>query len=348
MSLTMAMVGFGKSANRYHLPYLALRPQLQVKMIYDHALRHYPEQRQKLSAQGVDFTTDFERILNDPEIKLVTITTPPATHYDLARQLLEHGKHILVEKPFCQTLAQTKSLLQFAQQRHLIAMPFQNRRFDSDFLAVQQVLKVGYLGRLLEIESHLDHYRLQDSKNDADPVNGQFYGLGIHTIDQIVALFGAPKQAYYDIRPQQNQGTLDDYYEVDLFYDGFKAKVKSSNLVATPYPKFALRGKMGSFIKYGIDQQENDLKAGIMPGATNFGIDDPQHAGQLTYQNKNGDWIDKTLPTPLGDYGRVYDAMYASIVEKKPKLVSDQELLTDMAILEQGIAQKGPHVVTFA
>ncbi|WP_461218702.1 oxidoreductase [Lapidilactobacillus salsurivasis] len=346
MKLTMAIAGFGKSANRYHLPYLALRPEIKVKTIYDHGFRHYPEAQQAWREQGVTLTKDFQQVLTDPEIQLITLTTPAATHYQLAKEALDHGKNVLVEKPFCQTKAEAAELLALARRKGLVAMPFQNRRFDGDFLVLQRVLQVGYLGRPLEVESHMDHYRLQATQVNGAMINGQFYGLGVHTLDQMVALFGTPKQAYFDIRPQQNQGDLDDYYEVDLFYEGFKAKVKSSNLVATPYPKFLLHGTQGSFLKYGIDQQENDLKAQIMPGTAGFGQDDPSAYGRLHYQNSNGDWIDKSLPTPTGDYGRVYDAMMASIITGAPKLVSDQELLTVMALLEAGAASAGPHVVT--
>ena len=347
MTVTMALVGFGKSANRYHLPYLQQRQNLRVRIIYDHGFRDYSEKQAEYRQAGVQLTTDFSELLADPDIQLVTITTPAATHFELAKQLLLNGKNVLVEKPFCETAEEAETLLNLAKEKGLVAMPFQNRRFDSDYLSLAQVLQVGYLGRPLEIESHLDHYRRQSTQQDGVAINGQFYGLGIHTIDQMVALFGQPDQVYYDIRPQQNQGNLDDYYEVDLFYDGFKAKVKSSNLIATPYPKFILHGTMGSFIKYGIDQQENDLKAQIMPGMTNFGQDAPSAYGHLHYQNSNGDWIDKDLPTPTGDYGRVYDAMVATLTAGQPKLVSDTEILTDLRILEAGIQTTGPHVVDF-
>ncbi|WP_125604771.1 oxidoreductase [Lapidilactobacillus bayanensis] len=345
--LVIAFAGFGKSANRYHLPYLKQRSQIKVKMVYDHRFRHYHKQQDDLRADGVELTTDFTAVLEDPEIQMVSITTPAATHYNLAKQVLLHGKNVLVEKPFCETSEQAAELLKLAKETGLIAMPFQNRRFDSDYLALKQVLEVGYVGEPLTLESHMDHFRPSDQFVNSEPINGQFYGLGIHTIDQIVALFGQPKHVFYDVRAQQNQGTLDDYYETQLFYSKLKAVVTSSPLVAYTYPSFVLNGTRGSFIKYGIDQQENDLKAGIMPGQSNFGIDTPSAFGHLKYLNSNGDWIEKDLPTPQGDYGRVYDAMYAAIIDKQSKLVTDQQLLTDIKILEAGVSESGPHVSSF-
>ncbi|HJE15305.1 MAG TPA: oxidoreductase [Lapidilactobacillus dextrinicus] len=345
--LVIAFAGFGKSANRYHLPYLKNRSQIKVKMVYDHRFRHYHEQQDNLKASGVELTTDFTDILEDSDVQMIAITTPAATHYSLAKQALLHGKNILVEKPFCETAEQAEELLKLAKENGLIAMPFQNRRFDSDYLALKHVLEVGYVGEPLTIESHMDHFRPSEQFVNSDPINGQFYGLGIHTIDQIVALFGQPQRVFYDIRAQQNQGTLDDYYETQLFYPKLKAVVSSGPLVATPYPSFRLNGTKGSFVKYGIDQQENDLKAGIMPDQSDFGQDAPNAFGHLKYLNGNGDWIEKDLPTPVGDYGRVYDAMYAAIIEKKSKLVTDQELLIDMRILEAGVSEQGPHVKEF-
>lgn len=345
--LVIAFAGFGKSANRYHLPYLKQRSEIKIKTIYDHRLRHYHQQQEDLKNNGVTLTTDYDQLLDDSEIQMISITTPAATHYSLAKQALLHGKNVLVEKPFCETSEQAEELLRLAKENGLIAMPFQNRRFDSDYLALKRVLEVGYVGEPLTIESHMDHFRPSDQFVNSDPINGQFYGLGIHTIDQIVSLFGQPEQVFYDIRTQQNQGTLDDYYEAQLFYPKLKAVVSSSPLVATAYPSFILNGTKGSFIKYGIDQQENDLKAGIMPDEPQFGIDAPQAYGHLKYLNSNGDWIEKDLPTPQGDYGRVYDAMFAAIIDKKSKLVTDQQLLIDMKILEAGVSESEPHVSRF-
>jgi len=342
--LIIALVGFGKSANRYHLPYLKLRSQIKLKAVYDHRLRHHQDIQDELKQSGVNLTTNFDDILNDSEIQMLSITTPATTHYSLAKEALNHGKNVLVEKPFCETRAQAEEILKLARDKGLVAMPFQNRRFDSDYLALKKVLDVGYIGTPLSLESHMDHFRPSDQFINSEPINGQFYGLGIHTIDQIVALFGQPQQVYYDIRAQQNQGNLDDYYETQLFYANFKATVSSSSLVATDYPSFRLNGTKGSFIKYGIDQQENDLKAGVMPGESQFGLDAPAAYGHLRYLNSNGDWISKDVITPIGDYGRVYDAMYATIIEQQTKLVTDQQLLLEMQILETGVSIQGPHV----
>ena len=75
----MAIIGFGKSANRYHIPYIKER-DIKIKYIYNH--RRHPEKEQGFYDPNTIFTDDLEQVLNDPEVQLVTVCTPPATHFE--------------------------------------------------------------------------------------------------------------------------------------------------------------------------------------------------------------------------------------------------------------------------
>lgn len=344
MKLTIAYIGFGKSTNRYHLPYTLIREHIQVKSIYDVVRK--PELEADYHQYGIQFTDQLEDILDDSEIQLAVICTPPKFHYELACKCLESGKNVLVEKPFCSSVAETEALLQLAKEKNLTVMPFQNRRFDSDFMTLKQVIESGVLGELVEVESHFDYYRADSPTVAEAPVyDGAFYGLGVHTLDQMISLFGTPDAVSYDIRYLRNKANPDDTFEASLFYGDLKAIVKTSHLVAIPYPKFIAHGTKGSFVKYGIDQQETCLKAGIMPGVAEFGVDPEEHYAEVVYYNETGDEIHEVIPTLLGDYGKVYDSLYETIVHGAPKLVSDEEVLTNMTILEQGFKQKSPATV---
>ncbi|QDJ24853.1 oxidoreductase [Pediococcus pentosaceus] len=342
MALTMAIIGFGKSANRYHIPYIKER-DIKIKYIYNH--RRHREKEQGFYDADTIFTDKLDQVLNDSEVQLITICTPPATHFEYGKLVLEHGKNILIEKPFVANQGEAKELFALAQSKKLLAMPYQNRRFDSDYLTLKKVIELGYVGKLLSLESHFDKYRPDDRLHEGSQVDGQFYGLGVHMLDQILGLFGKPQTVSYDIRAIQNSAsTVDDFYETQLFYDNFKATVVSNPLAARPYPRFLLHGTNGTYVKYDIDQQENDLKLGIMPGDPNFGIDTPSQFGVVKYKNQNGDWIEKQIPTINGDYGRVYDSIAKTLTNRDAKLVSDEQALWNMEILEAGIAEKGPHL----
>lgn len=343
MTLITGFIGFGKSANRYHLPYVNLRKNIKVKTIFDLTINETLAAPYR--AKGVAFTTDITTLLDDDDIELVTICTPAHTHYDLAKQAILAGKSVIVEKPFCDTVAHAKELFALAQEKGVLVQPYQNRRFDGDYLAVKQVIEQGFLGEIKEVETHIDYYRPGSFTTPAVKENGSFYGLGIHTMDRVIALFGRPDTVAYDIRNNEVADAVDSYFDVDLHYcNSLKVKVKTSHVVASDYPRFIVHGSNGSFVKYGEDQQENDLKAGIMPDAVGFGEDSAMYYGIAKYRNSNGDWIEKQIKTPLGDYGRYYDSVYETLKNGAEKLVSDEEALTNIQILEAGFNAPSPSV----
>lgn len=342
MTLHCAFIGFGKSATRYHLPYVLHR---KADWHVAHIYRRSPKPDEQLPQYAhIHFTSELDDILNDPQVKLVVVCTHADSHFDYAKQALEAGKNVLVEKPFTPTLSQAKELFALAKSKGLTISPYQNRRFDSCFLTTKKVIESGKLGQIIEIENHFDSYRPVDAGKPGLPQDGVFYGLGVHTMDQIISLFGRPQQVSYDIRHLRNKANPDDTFEAQLFYGDLKAIVKSSHLVKLEYPKFIVHGHKGSFIKYGIDQQETSLKANIMPGEPGFGAD--SSVGILEYVDDAGNTVREEVAVETGDYGRVYDALYQTLVNGCENFVSESDALTNMEILERGFAQPSPATVT--
>ena len=150
MALTMAIIAFGKSANRYHIPYIKER-DIKIKYIYNH--RRHPEKEQGFYDADTIFTDKLDQVLNDSEVQLITICTPPATHFEYGKLVLEHGKNVLIEKPFVANQDEAKELFALAQSKKLLAMPYQNRRFDSDYLTLKKVIELGYVGKPLSLGS---------------------------------------------------------------------------------------------------------------------------------------------------------------------------------------------------
>lgn len=342
MTLHCAFIGFGKSTTRYHLPYVLHR---KADWHVAHIYRRSPKPaEQDAQYAHIHFTSQLDDILNDPQVKLVVVCTHVDSHFDYAKKALEAGKHVLVEKPFTPTLAEAKTLFALAKSKGLTVSPYQNRRFDSCFLTTKKVIESGKLGEIVEIENHFDSYRPVDGGKPGLPQDGVFYGLGVHTLDQIIALFGRPQQVSYDIRHLRNKANPDDTFEAQLFYGDLKAIVKSSHLVKLEYPKFIVHGHKGSFIKYGIDQQETSLKANIMPGEAGFGAD--KSVGLLEYVDDAGNTVREEVALETGDYGRVYDALYATIANGAENYVSESDVLTNLEILERGFQQPSPATIT--
>ncbi|MCD5028590.1 Gfo/Idh/MocA family oxidoreductase [Enterococcus asini] len=333
--LTMAYIGNGKSTNRYHAPFALKTGKINIKKIYA---------RRKTTdwapIPGTTYTQDLEDVLQDPEIQLVAICTPVKSHYELAKQCLLAGKNTLVEKPFTETAAEAQELFDLAKEKGLFLQAYQNRRFDSDFLTVQKVIESGKLGDLLELEMHFDYYRPEIPENSEFSVESSYlYGHGCHTIDQVLSYFGNPDDIHYDVRQLLGPGKMNDYFDLDLYYDRLKVSVKSSYFRLKERPSFVVYGKKGAFVKVDKDRQEYDLKHFYMPDHADFGVDTPEQYGTLTYMDEHGVYHEEKVISEVGDYSRIYEGIYESIINGAPKIVKDEETLKQMEILEEGIRQ---------
>lgn len=333
--LTLGYIGNGKSTNRYHLPFSMNRDHLKVKTVYARTLTKQEWPR----IPGLLYTDDIDSVMNDPEIGLIVICTHTDSHYHYAKMALDHGKHVLVEKPFMLTEAEAVSIFQYAKERNLIIQCYQNRRYDSDFLTVQEVIESGKLGDLLEAEMHFDYYRPEIPAMAAfSKYKSYLYGHGCHTIDQVLSYFGKPASIHYDVRQLLGPGRMNDYFDLDFNYPSLKVSVKSSYFRLKERPSFVLYGTKGVFIKQTKDRQEEHLKLFYLPkDHPDFGIDLPEHYGILTYLDDEGKYHEEKVISAAGDYARVYDGIYDAIALGKDKVIKDEETILVMQILEQGI-----------
>ncbi|MFT8352776.1 oxidoreductase [Clostridium saccharoperbutylacetonicum] len=333
--LKIGYIGNGKSTNRYHLPFVLQRKNIMVKTIYQRSAKNEKWDR----IEGVNYTTDLKELLNDPEIQLIVVCTTNSSHFQYVKMVLESNKHCLVEKPFMETSEQAREIFSLAKEKNLIVQPYQNRRFDSDFLTVQKVIEAGKLGELIEIEMHFDYYRpeVPESITIYDPAASYLYGHGCHTLDQVISYFGKPDKIHYDVRQLLGPGRVNDYFDLDLYYGILKISVKSSYFRIKERPSFVVYGKKGCFVKETKDRQEEHLKAFYMPNNKDFGVDTLAHYGVLTYIDDKGDMHEEKVKSVNGDYGRVYDDLYESIINNKAKTITDEQVLLQMEILETGV-----------
>ncbi|MGX6962231.1 Gfo/Idh/MocA family oxidoreductase [Vagococcus xieshaowenii] len=332
--LTIAYIGNGKSTNRYHLPFATKVEGINVKKIYARSQPKWDV------LEGTEYVNDLSSIWQDEALDLVVITTPPSSHYELAKEALNHHKNVLLEKPFCETTEQAKELFSLAKEKGLHLECYQNRRYDSDFLTVQQVIESGKLGDILEVEMHFDYFRPEVPTNNhqLDVINDYLYSHACHTVDQVISYFGEPLDIHYDVRQLLGPNRMNDYFDLDLFYQkGLKVSVKSSFFRIKERPSFAVYGTKGCFIKATKDRQEEHLKLFYMPTNTDFGVDLPEHYGELTYMDEQGVYHQEKVVSEVGDYSRVYQALYDVLINGKEAVVKPEETLAQLAILEQGI-----------
>jgi predicted dehydrogenase len=217
---------------------------------------------------------------------------------------------------------------------------FHNRRWDSTHLTVRPLLAAGTLGTLRHAMLHFDRFRPQvrDRWREADvPGGGIWMDLGPHLIDEALQLFGLPVGMQADIAPLRPGARTDDFFHATLRYaDGLRVTLHASMLSAAPGPRIALHGTRGSYVKLGLDRQEDDLKAGRRPrpDAPEAWGEDPQ-AGELTLEEA-GTLATRPLPTQRGDYPAYYRLLRDAVLGRAPNPVPADEALKVMQLLDLG------------
>jgi predicted dehydrogenase len=203
----------------------------------------------------------LDDMLADSSIDLFVVATPSGTHFQVASQILEAGRNVVVDKPMSTTSAEIAQLIQLAEARNVLLVPFHNRRWDSEFQTIQKLLHEGPLGRLVYLESRLDRWRPNRPsdrlwKEDPSLGGGVLLDLGTHLADQVLALFGLPDAVSADLLCEREWARAIDAFTLRLRYSGFTVVLGSNSLSAAPGPRFHLRGDKGSYWKWGLDGQE--------------------------------------------------------------------------------------------
>jgi len=327
-----AITSFGMSGQVFHGPLLKVNPDFEVVCIWERS-KNISE---KLFPDA-SIVRRYEEILSNPEIELVVVNTPDVFHFEMAKQAILHGKHVVVEKPLAQKSDEGVELVHLANEKGVVFTVFQNRRWDNDFRTVQKVMEEAKFGRLIEFESHFDRYRTYIAPNtwkeEGDEYTGVLYNLGSHMIDQVYVLFGMPKAVTAHLRIVRKAGEVTDYYDIRLEYEGFAALLKCSYLVKDPGPRYTIHGEYGTFYKWGIDPQEEMLKAGHLPNEEDWGTEPPEEWGTLLYE-KEGEEVEELVQTLPGDYSIFYNNVASCIRNGAELLVKPEEAVDVLKILE--------------
>jgi predicted dehydrogenase len=330
--IQVAIIGFGLSGRVFHAPFLHVHPGFAIRKVVERNTS-----KSKEFYPYVEVVKDYKNVLRDPEIDLVVICAPNSLHHALVTESLLAGKHVIIEKPFTPTSAEAEQLISLTVSTGQKLFVYQNRRWDGDFLTIKNILQNNYLGDIKEYEAHFDRYRpvynAASWKDENVPASGILYDLGSHLIDQALQLFGKPQCIFADIRRQRNGSPVDDYFDVQLFYDGFKAILKAGMIVKIPGPRYIIHGNKGSFVKYGIDPQEAALKNGLMPGQKDWGKEPVEDYGHLTGEI-DGNPFDGKIPTFAGDYSGFYENVFQVLINGKDMAVKPEEARDIIRVIE--------------
>jgi scyllo-inositol 2-dehydrogenase (NADP+) len=324
--IDVGMVGFGLGGRAFHAPIIhtvqGLRLAAIVQRSGDSARQFYPEAK---------IVRELDELLAIPSISLVAIATPNETHFPFAKRCLEARRHVVVDKPFTNTLAEARELVELARKQNRIVTVYQDRRFDGDFRTVTQMMAQKTLGRTVRFETAFDRCRpfvKQSSwKEKPAPGSGVFFDLAPHLVDQVLQLFGAPEMVLADIRIEREGSLIEDAFDLTFYYkNGMRALMMQSMLAPDPRPHFRIQGTRGVYVKHTLDPQEALLRADHPASGEDWGVEPEKDWGTMT------SWQDEQItqqkvPTLRGDYRDFYAQVRDAILgTAAPPVTTDQAL----------------------
>ena len=328
--IRVGVIGFGFVSKTFHVPLLKATDGYKITAV---SSSHPADVLAALP--GIDVVSDPNALATHPDIDLVVIASPNETHAPLAELAMRAGHNVVVDKPFTITVEQARHLAAVAREKDVLLSVFQNRRWDSDFLTVQDAIRRDLTGRIVLFESRIDRYRpdVRDRWREVPgPGAGLLYDLGPHLIDQTLLLFGIPDSVQATLAKQRRGARTDDFFQLVLRYGEMVATLEAGSLVSGGSARFAVHGEKASVVKQKPDIEEDQLRAGVLPGSPEWGID-PDDA--ILYDGATGDT--RTLKTARGDQRGYYVALREALLGRAANPVPPEQGATVMGIIEAGL-----------
>ncbi|KAG9003810.1 hypothetical protein FRB94_008504 [Tulasnella sp. JGI-2019a] len=338
--IKVSVLGMGMSATVFHIPFIQTLPHLfSLHSIFERSATTEHSEARKRYGNGIKVVTSLEEVVNDSEVDCVVISTPNITHYPYAKASLQAGKNVIIEKPLVPTSTEAEELITLAASHSppLIIATYQNRRYDSDFLTVKKLMDKGVFGDIVEFETRFDRYRpvLKGGgtwKEQSGAGQGIVYDLGSHLVDQVLTLFGTPDRIYAHIYNARKLGPadFDDAFFAEFYYDSgangsqlpLVVTVRGSPLSALKsQPRYTIKGTKGSFLKHGLDVQEDQLRVLNPPMATSdsaFGVEPESNYGLLTTVDSSNHMKEERVVAERGNYLGWYEDVGAALQAHDP------------------------------
>jgi predicted dehydrogenase len=335
--LEVGLVGFGLGGGSFHAPLIAATPGLRLAAIVTRNAerRHevgrlYPEARVLSSA--------VELWAMSPKLDLVVVSTPNATHVPLAQAALESGAHVVVDKPFAPTADEARAIGALAERVSRLAIPYQNRRWDGDFLTVQRLLRENRFGDVMRFESRFERWRAAPKPGWIVPdaaarAEGVVYDIGTHLIDQALVLWGPVTSVYAELEQRHPEVQVEDEAFISLVHaGGMRSHLYMSTAAAQSGARMSVWGTRGAYVKHGLDVQEAALRAGARPGGASWGVEERDLWGWFGVADER-----RHEPTEAGAYPAFYAGVERAIREGAPPPVRVAEAVASLTVVEAAL-----------
>jgi predicted dehydrogenase len=301
----VAIVGYGLAGAVFHAPLVAATEGLEVAAIVTGNPERQAQARGDHPAARVVAEPSELWELRELDLDLVVVATPNHTHAPLAREAIEHGAAVVVDKPLALSAAEGRELVEHARGRLTV---FQNRRWDSDRLTLRRLMEEGALGGVVRHESRFERWRPAPRPGawretlTPEEGGGVLLDLGAHLIDEALQLLGPATHVYAEIESLRGGAADDDVSLAIRHASGAHSNLRASAVTAAPGPRLRVLGSRAAFVVDAVDGQEDALRAGRRPGRDEpWGAEPASRWGRLVRGDEP-----EPVPSERGAWPRFY------------------------------------------
>ncbi|GGK80935.1 oxidoreductase [Mangrovihabitans endophyticus] len=318
----LGLVGYGSGGRTFHAPFIAAAPEIDFVGVVTTS----GQRRAQAAERGL---TTFDTITDIAAAgaQAVAISTPAATHAELALQAIGLGLAVVVDKPFALNADTAQAVVAAAGGAGTVLSVFQNRRWDADFRTVRKLIAEGALGQVRRFESRFERF----APDRQPPVagGGTLLDFGSHLVDQALTLFGPAARVHAEMCGDDD---LDDDVFLAVHHDsGVESHLWGSWRQAAPGPRLRVTGTTGTYIVDGVDGQEAVLKAGKGPAdlGERWGVE-PEHAWGRLYRGATG----APVRSERGRWDEFYPSFAAAVAGTAPVPVDPSDAVRALEVLD--------------
>jgi predicted dehydrogenase len=321
----IGLMGYGFGGRFFHAPLIASSSRCDFVGVVTTS-----SERKDLVSREHPGTPTFTSLaaLREAGAEAVTISTPAHTHSSLTDEALRLGLAVVCDKPFAMEATSAKATVQLADELGLVLSPYQNRRWDSDFLTVRKLAADGSLGEITRFESRFERFAPQEGPPTAG--GGTLLDFCSHLVDQSLVLLGPAASVYAELRTRES-GLDDDVFLAITHESGARSHLWGSWRQAAPGPRFRVTGTEGAFVLTAGDTQEDVLVAGDTPAsrAADWGVEPEPNWGVLS---RGADRV--RVPSASGQWQTYYPAFADAVQGLGPVPVNPQDAVATATVLD--------------
>jgi len=322
----IGLAGYGLGGRYFHAPLIASAANCEFLGVVTTSR----ERQDQVAADfGLPAFADLAELAR-AGAEAVAISTPATTHVTLTQQALRLGLAVVCDKPFALDADGARATVRLAEELSTPLTVYQNRRWDSDFLTLRELVNNGSLGTLTVFESRFERFRPRSGPPEAG--GGTLLDFGSHLADQALVLAGPVSGVYAEMHFHHDAAGLDDDVFVALTHaSGVRSHLWGSWRQGAPGPRFRAAGTEGAYVIEDVDGQEARLRSGASPASTSgpWGAEPPERWGHL----RRGDQTEP-VPSANGAWDVFYPAFAAAVRGAGPVPVDPWDAVATAAVLD--------------